>query len=79
LPRGSVQGVLAYTQNSGGFFRSDEVSGPALYGERDRESLHVPRIEPTVSAASDDGRQHAVVDGADNGRPANAKTLCCIV
>ena len=79
LSRGSVERVLADAEDTCGRLRTDQVGAPALDGEGERQSLYFAWVEPAVSAAGEDGRQNAVVDGADNSRPADAKTLCCCV
>jgi len=79
LSRGSVKRVLADAEDACGHFRTDQVGALALEGEGDRQSLYLAWVEPAVSAPGDDGRQNAVVDGADNRGPADAKTLCCRV
>ena len=72
LAGSSVQCVLAHPQQAGGFAGSDKIAAPALDGEHLRELIHVARVEPPVSAASDDREQNSFGDGAHNGRPAHA-------
>jgi hypothetical protein len=79
LPCGSVKRVLGHAEQACGFLGSNQVSAPMLDCKRDSKSLHLARVEPAVSARSDDRKENPFGDGPNDSRPADAKTLCCCV
>jgi hypothetical protein len=77
LADGPVEGLLADTEQERRRARAYELVISVVFGQAAAEPIGVPREEPPVASWSDQSRvELSPRDGAQNARPADAKTVC---
>jgi hypothetical protein len=77
LADGPVEGLLADTEQERRRARAYELVNSVVFGPAAAEPLGVVREEAPMAAWSDQRRSElSPRDGAQNARPADAKTVC---
>jgi hypothetical protein len=77
LTHGTIQGLLTYAEQARCLARAYQIGCPAVALQEAPEGLHGLWKEAAMTSRGDEGRlEPAPGDGAQNSRPADAKSIC---
>ena len=77
LTHGTIQGLLTHAEQARCLARADQITGSAVALEEAADDLHGLWKKAAMTSRGDERRlEPAPGDGAQNSRPADAKSIC---